>query len=201
MIKTVVFDFGNVMIQYKPCLMADKYIDDDADRELIYEVVFDRAYWDPLDDKTITDEEIVRQCKLRLPERLHASAEKMYYNWLYNLPEMPGMFELVSHIKREYGVRTVLLSNISEYFALHADELPATHLFDRCFYSATLGTLKPEREIYDLVCRECGILPDETLFIDDKAVNIEGARMAGWHGYVFDGDVAKLRRYLDDILS
>lgn len=201
MIKNVVFDFGQVMIQYKPHLMADKYIDDEKDRELIYEVVFDRAYWDPIDSGSITDEEIVQDCKRRLPKRLHQCAEKMYYNWVYNLPEMPGMNELVSYIRREYGVRIYLLSNISSYFADHADELPVTHLFDRCFYSSPLGVTKPNREIYDLVCSECDILPEETLFIDDSEKNINGALAAGWQGYVFDGDAKKLREYLDSVLG
>ena len=201
MIKNVVFDYGQTMIQYKPHLMADKYIDDDKDRELIYEVVFDRLYWDALDVPSITDEEIVEDCKRRLPPRLHASVEKMYYNWIYNLPEMPGMYELVAYIRQRYGVKVYLLSNISLYFAAHADELPATHLFDRCFYSSPLGVMKPNREIFDLVCRECDILACETLFIDDNEKNIKGARDAGWHGYVFDGDSASLREYLDQILS
>ena len=199
MIKNVIFDYGQTMIQYKPHLMADKYIEDDADRELIYKVVFDRLYWDALDDGSITDEEIVEDCKRRLPERLHSIIPKMYYNWVYNLPEMPGMYELVADVRAKYGMRTFLLSNISSYFAEHSRDLPEMNLFERCFFSAEMGVIKPNREIFDRVLSECGILPDETLFVDDSEKNIKGAEAVGIHGYLFDGDADKLRKYVEEL--
>ena len=201
MIKNVIFDFGQVMIQYKPHLMADKYIDDPRDRELIYEVIFDRCYWDPLDDGSITDEEIVEACKERLPERLHSIIPKIYYNWVYNLPEMPGMNKLVADLRSVYGMRVFLLSNISSYFAMHQDELPVTHLFDKCFYSAELGMVKPSSEIFTYVLNECGILPSETLFVDDSEKNVKGAMSVGINGYIFDGDAEKLRLYIDTLVE
>lgn len=196
MIKNVIFDFGQVMIQYKPHLMADKYITDDRDRELIYEVVFDRKYWDPLDDGSITDEQIVADCRRRLPERLHGELERIYYNWVYNLPEMPGMNQLVADIRRELGVRVFLLSNISSYFAERADELPVTHLFERCFYSSPLGMIKPSAEIFEHVLAECALDRSETLFVDDSEKNVRGAERVGISGYIFDGDADALRRYI-----
>ncbi len=199
MIKNIVFDFGQVMIQYKPCLMADKYIDDPRDREAIYTVLFDRLYWDKLDDCTITDEEIIEASKKRLPERLHAILPKIYYNWMYNLPAMPGMNELVASLRSKYGVRVFLLSNISKSFAEHAYELPVMNHFEKCIFSAVAGAIKPNAEIYEYLCRECGILPEETLFIDDSEKNINGAREFGLMGYVFDGDAQKLSDFLDGL--
>lgn len=201
MIKNIVFDFGQVMIQYKPCLMADKYIDDPRDREKIYTVLFDRLYWDKLDDGSITDEEIIEASKKRLPERLHSILPKIYYNWIYNLPEMPGMNKLVSELSSKYGVRLFLLSNISEYFADHADELPILKHFERCFFSAKIGAIKPDKKIFEYLCCECGILPEETLFIDDNEKNIKGAIDFGIRGYLFDGDAEKLARYIDGLFA
>lgn len=201
MIRNVIFDYGNTVIQYKPCLMADKYIDDDKDRALIYEVVFDRLYWDALDDGSITDEEIIEACKKRLPERLHGVLPRIYYNWIYNLPEIPGMYSLISEIRRKYGVRIFLLSNISSYFAEHAYELPEMNHFERCFFSAEMGCIKPSREIFERVIGECGIDPCETLFVDDSEKNIKGAEAVGIHGYLFDGDVLGLRKYIEEIFE
>ena len=201
MIKNVVFDFGQVMIQFKPSLMADKYIEDVRDREEIYTVLFDRLYWDPLDWNGITDEELLAAARERLPERLHPILPKIYYNWIYNLPEMPGMNKLVSEIRQKYGVHVFLLSNISEYFARHAYELPVMNHFDKCIFSATAGCIKPSAEIFDYLCRECDIEPRETLFIDDSEKNIKGACDFGILGYVFDGDVEKLSKYLDKLLG
>jgi putative hydrolase of the HAD superfamily len=201
MIKNVIFDYGNTVIQYKPCFMADKYIEDDSDREFIYEVLFDRLYWDALDDGSITDEEIILDCKKRLPERLHKVIEKIYYNWVYNLPEIPGMYRLISDVRSKYGMRVFLLSNISSYFAEHAHELPEMNLFEKCFFSAEMGCIKPSRKIFERVLSECGILADETLFVDDSEKNIKGAEAVGIHGYLFDGDAVKLEKYIEEILK
>ena len=45
------------------------------------------------------------------------------------------------------------------------------------------------------VCDACGFLPTQTLFVDDNAKNIKGAESCGIKGYLFDGDVARLRAY------
>ena len=199
MIKNIVFDFGQVMIQYKPAFMADKYIDDPRDRELIYTVLFDRLYWDALDWCGITDEELLRAAKARLPERLHSILPKIYYNWIYNLPEMPGMNALVATVREKFGVRTFLLSNISEYFARHAYELPVMNHFEKCIFSAEAGCIKPDKKIFEHLCRECGILPEETLFIDDNENNVKGAREFGILAYQFDGDTQRLMQYIEGL--
>ena len=38
---------------------------------------------------------------------------------------------------------------------------------------------------------------EECIFIDDSQKNIDGAKSAGIEGYLFDGNVKKLRIYLD----
>ena len=67
-IKTVVFDFGQVMVHFEPSYMVSKYVSDKNDAELLKTVIFDRLYWDRLDEGTITDYEVISECKKRLPE-------------------------------------------------------------------------------------------------------------------------------------
>lgn len=189
------------MIKYQPTLMAAKYIDNREDEKTVCEVLFDRLYWDALDDGTITDEEIIEASKKRLPVRYHAILPKIYYNWIYNLPEVEGMNALVADLRAKYGVGLYLLSNISEYFADNANEIRALSLFDKCFFSAKMGLTKPNPEIFLAVCRDLSIDPSETLFVDDNAKNIEGAKKAGLRGYLFDGDVRKLSQYIDGVMK
>ena len=188
------------MIKYQPTLMAAKYTESPEDELTISEVLFDRLYWDALDDGTITDEEIIEASKKRLPERYHTLLPKIYYNWIYNLPEVEGMNALVASLRAKYGVGIFLLSNISEYFADNAGEIRALKHFDRCFFSAKMGLTKPDPEIFLTVCREVSTDPSEALFIDDSAKNIEGAKSAGLTTYLFDGDAKKLEEYLAEVL-
>lgn len=197
MIKNFIFDFGKVMVHFEPEYMVKRYVSSDNDVALLSEVIFDRLYWDKLDAGTITDAQVVEECKKRLPQRLHDSVEKIYYNWIYNLPEIEGMSELVERIKMTYNAPIYLLSNISVYFAEHKDEIPCLKLFDRCFFSATCGKIKPDADIFEYVCNECGILPEETLFIDDSEKNIVGAKAAGLQGYLFDSNAEKLWSFIE----
>ena len=200
MIKNVIFDFGQVIIHFVPEMMVSPYVTDKDDKALICDVLFDRLYWDKLDKGAITNEEVLEQCHKRLPKRLWAVTDKIYYNWIYNVPEIDGMRELIMKLKEKYNVRLFLLSNISNYFVEHAYEFSIFTLFDKCIYSAPLGIVKPSLEIFDYLCKTCNIEPSKAIFIDDNENNIASAKKFGLNGYIFDGDAKKLEAYLDTIL-
>ena len=200
MIKNVVFDLGQVLFRFEPMQLVSKYAKSEEDRRTLAAVVFDRLYWDRLDLGTIEDEELLGLACERLPERLREKGRLAYYNWIYNMPEMPGMREVVSRAKK-MGARVFVLSNISRYFASHAKEFSLLSEFEYCLFSAEVGVVKPQREIFARLTEAVGILPEETLFIDDSKINIAGAEAFGIKGYLFDGDVDKLRNYLDDVLE
>ena len=200
MIKNVIFDFGQVIIHFVPEMMVSPYVTDKDDKALICDVLFDRLYWDKLDKGAITNEGVLEQCHKRLPKRLWAVTDKIYYNWIYNVPEIDGMRELIMKLKKKYNVRLFLLSNISNYFVEHAYEFSIFTLFDKCIYSAPLGIVKPSLEIFDYLCKTCNIEPSEAIFIDDNENNIASAKKFGLNGYIFDGDAKKLEAYLDTIL-
>lgn len=199
-IKNVIFDFGQVLVHFVPEYMVRQYVSCEEDVKLLSEVVFDRLYWDKLDAGTITDNEVVSACLERLPERLHSATEKIYYNWIYNIPEIEGMEDVVKKLKNNPEVRLFLLSNISNYFADHAKGISILSLFDKCFFSARLGMVKPHADIFDHLLRDRNIKAEETVFIDDSPKNINGAEAVGIEGYLFDGNVKKLKEYLKPLL-
>jgi putative hydrolase of the HAD superfamily len=199
-IKNVVFDFGQVLVHFEPRYMVSVYVENKEDIDLLERVVFDRLYWDRLDEGTITDEETVRLCKERLPQRLHNVVDKIYYNWIYNIPEFEGMREIVLWLK-DKGVKLCLLSNISKYFAEHSSEIPILSLIENKVMSGPIGIVKPSYEIFDHLCKSFDLSPEETLFIDDNEANIKGAASYGINAYRFDFDVEKLKKYLESIIK
>ena len=201
MIKNVVFDFGQVLVRFDPKYMTDIYVKDEKDSLILQTVLFDRLYWDRLDLGTISDSELISEACTRLPERLHKHAADIYNNWIYNIPENEGMKELVTELKEKLGVKLFLLSNISRSFSEHSSEIPILKYFDKCIMSACYGVVKPSREIFDILCSECGIKKEESIFIDDSEKNVRGACEYGLSAYLFDGDVAALKNYLFDLLS
>ncbi len=192
--KNVVFDFGQVMVRFDPRYMTEQYVSGD-DVQLVADVVFDRLYWDKLDSGDISDEDVVAACRKRLPNRLWDAVDSVYYNWIYHLPAIDGMIDVVRDLKTK-GARVFLLSNISEYFAAHADEVPVLSEFEGCVFSAVVGHVKPHRDIFEYVCDKYAVSPAETVFVDDNAANIAGAENYGISGYLFDGSAEKLREFL-----
>ena len=79
-----------------------------------------------------------------------------------------------------------------------AHELAAAGLaavFDLVLNSATLGIAKPAVEIYRHATGRLGVPPERTLFVDDRPLNIDGARTAGLVAHHFVG-LDELRRFL-----
>lgn len=199
--KYVIFDFGQVLVRFEPSYMVGKYVSDPVEAALLAHIVFDRKYWDRLDAGTITDAEVVEDIKTRVPAHLHGAVEQIYYNWIYNIPEVEGMREVIEHVKSTYGAPVYLLSNISTYFASHAHEIPILELLDGCVFSAECGMTKPHTDIFLHICEKFSLDPAQTVFVDDREDNVQAAKAVGMTGYVFDGDADKLRAWLDSLIG
>ncbi len=195
MIKNVIFDYGQVLVHFKPEYMTRAFIRNEEDARLVSGIVFDREYWDKLDAGTISDEEVIEKVKARLPERLQQAATDVYYGWIHNIPAINGMEDIVVALK-EKGINLCLLSNISKYFAAHYEEAPVLKHIDKLVFSSTCGMAKPNKEIFLYALRKYQFKAEETLFIDDRYDNIRGAMSVGINGYLFNGEARKLKEYL-----
>jgi putative hydrolase of the HAD superfamily len=101
----------------------------------------------------------------------------------------PAMIEAVAALKSR--VRTVaLLSNINfEGIGRLRSTFPRPGLFDHMTFSCELGLMKPERAIFDYCLGAIGAEPGESLFVDDSAENVEGARAAGMNAHRFIDEI------------
>lgn len=199
-LRAVVFDFGRVLIRYEPEEITSAIVGG-GDVPLLTDVLFSEETWGRLDAGSVTNEEAAEIACRRLPERLHPAASAVYREWIHHLPPIPGMWELVGALRSAARVSLYLLSNISAYFAEHADLFPVLSHFDRCFFSGVLRMMKPDAEIFLHLLRECGLAPEETLFIDDNRENIEAAAALGMRTYLFDGDADRLAAYLAPLMK
>jgi epoxide hydrolase-like predicted phosphatase len=58
-------------------------------------------------------------------------------------------------------------------------------LVDDIVYSHECGMAKPDPRIFALTCERLGVRPQETIFVDDYAPNVEAARAAGLHALLY----------------
>jgi len=97
----------------------------------------------------------------------------------------PAMIETVAALKPRLR-KLALLSNINfEGIDRLRSTFPRLDLFDQTTFSCELGLMKPERAIYEHCLREMGVEPDESLFVDDTAENVAGARAVGMNAHRF----------------
>lgn len=195
MYQNVIFDYGNTLAAYIERDIARRFVPNEADAALFGEVFFDRLYFDRLDDGSITNEEWFAAAAKRLPERLHPVMKAAADGWYRTLPDIPGMGAVVARL-RAAGRGLYLLSNISREFATNAHELPILQGFHGMVMSGPLGIVKPERGIYEHLLQKYDLDPATCVFVDDRAINIEGARAAGIAGYLFDGNASRLMDFL-----
>ena len=199
MIKNYIFDFGNVIAEFFPDRLTAPFVSNEGERKIISEVVFDRLYWDKLDNGSITDDEVKEALCKRLDAGQREVACKVYDNWINSLTPVPNMKELIFDLKKS-GKKLYLLSNISRGFAESYRDTKwiaeILDLFDGLVFSGPIGIVKPSAEIFEHLLCKYDLKAEECLFVDDSQKNINGAMAAGINGYLFDGDAQKLRKYI-----
>ena len=196
MIRNLVFDMGNVLIQFQPETFMDREgVRDPEDRCLILRELFQSVEWAQMDSGILTERTAEPFILKRFPERLHETVHRLLNNWAIPRAEMPGMNELVQELK-ESGYDIYLLSNASEAQHRYWPLIPVSQFFDGKLISCDVKVVKPMWEIYHLFTGRFGLNPDECLFIDDAPANVAAAIACGWHGIVFHGDAGELRMKL-----
>jgi putative hydrolase of the HAD superfamily len=108
--------------------------------------------------------------------------------WL-TIEEVPGTHELVRAL-RSAGVRCCLATNQDEHRAkvMH-EQLGYGDLLDETFYSYELRAAKPDPAYFGTVLARLDLAPDEVLFVDDSARNVEAARSLGLRAELWSHEV------------
>jgi len=91
-------------------------------------------------------------------------------------------FDGAEQMVRDTGAQVTVgcLSNTNElHWRTVISEWPLTALFEHRFLSFELRAVKPDREVFERAVAALPVPPERVLFIDDNALNVEGALAAG----------------------
>lgn len=191
-VKNIVLDMGNVLLTWDPEGLALRAAGNEEDAEALKRALFDTPEWGMIDAGTIDEEQLLRASLARAPERLHDTLRTLADRWPWWMAPIPGADDFARQVK-EAGLGLYLLSNACRRFPGVLARQPFYARFDGVMVSAHEGIVKPDPRIYQRLCGRFSLLPEECLFVDDMAANVEGAEKAGMTGYLFDGDYQKLR--------
>jgi FMN phosphatase YigB (HAD superfamily) len=190
-IRNVVFDVGGVLVRLRYqsfiAYLADAGID-----------LSDLPAWLARVDLAahergeITGEALLARIAAMAREPL--DPQELEARWLDMFDRAHEMFDLASGLMGEY--RVYLLSNVGD---LHWRHLDAQYGLDALTHgtiaSFRVGAVKPSAAIYHEAERRFDLDPGATVFVDDLAANVAGARACGWQA-VHHRDPASTRREL-----
>ena len=199
MIKNVIFDMGQVLVKFDPQYFIERAgITDPEDIKTIDREVYKSLDWARMDRGSLTEAEGLRNMCARLPERLHEAARKLTLEWERPILPIDGMAGIIKEL-HENGYKIYLLSNASYRQIEYWHKIPGSEYFDGRVVSADEKLVKPQPEIYKLICDRYNLVPGECVFIDDSQLNCEGAYYSGLETIVFHLDAAELRQKLADL--
>ncbi|WP_428686689.1 HAD family hydrolase [Roseibium sp.] len=197
-ITTVVFDIGNVLIEWNPEYLYRRLIPDDAERRHFLETVC-TAEWNLEQDLGRPWAEAVAELSGRHPDKANLIAAYSD-NWHDMVPgEITGTPAILAELK-DNGIPLYAVTNFStEKFAEAQDRFPflKTSFLD-IVVSGEERLAKPDRRIYDVLFQRNGLEAGTCFFIDDSEQNIQAARGTGMTAHHFN-DAKALRKDLVDL--
>jgi len=94
------------------------------------------------------------------------------------------MVELIKELKKKYHV-VALTNEIREWGAYRIKKFKLRELFEKIIASYDISMAKPDTNIYSYTLDSLGILPEETVFIDNRIENLPSAKELGIKTYHF----------------
>lgn len=197
-ISAIIFDLGGVLMDWDPRYLYRKLFDGDevAMEEFLATVC--TAEWIKQQDMGMPVAAAVTQLSRRFPD--YAPLIEAYdTRWLEILagPIEDSVSTLAD--LREKDVPLYGLTNLpGEKFPALRERLAFLEWFEAVVVSGDVGVAKPDPEIYIHLLKTYHLVPENTLYIDDVATNIEGAKALGLAALHFVSP-AKLRSDLTEL--
>ena len=200
MIKTVILDIGNVLVEFRWRKLYEEFGLEGEDLEKFADATVRHQAWIDLDQGIITTEEAKEEYVKAAPEyreyveRIYPEMDKMLVQFDYTIPWIKEL--------KERGYRIYILSNWSKpaYDACQDKALNFLPLVDGVVFSYKEFVIKPDKKIYDIICSRYDINPAEAVFLDDNEDNIISAREFGLNAIQFQS-YEQGRRELEAILA
>ncbi|MFB2530562.1 HAD family hydrolase [Paracoccus sp. p4-l81] len=184
-VNAVVFDIGNVLIEWNPERHYDRIIGPDR-RSAMFAALDLHGMNDGIDRGQ--DFHATVQAMADAHPEWRVEILRWHDDWLQMAsPAIDHSVRLLRALRAK-GVPVFALTNFGiQTFDLACRHYPFLTEFDRAYVSGHLGVIKPDPAIYQAVEEDCGIRPGDLLFTDDRADNIAQAAARGWQTHLFDG--------------
>ncbi len=183
--QAVIFDIGNVLIEWNPERYYEARLGKTRCHALFAEVDL-HAMNDRVDAGALFRETIYEVANAN--PKWETEIRWWHDHWIdMASPWIEGSIALIRALQAR-GVPVFALTN----FGIHSYAYAQTRYdflswFDHAYVSGHMGVIKPDPAIYAMVEADCGLPPDALIFTDDRADNIAAAQARGWQTHLFTG--------------
>ena len=183
-IHSIVFDLGNVLIDWNPRYLYRKLLPSEIEVEWFLENICNDD-WNKKHDEGQNFRDGINKLSYMYPKY-----SELIKNWFDRWEEMLGgpleeTVEILAELKKN-EIPLYILSNWSAETYPKAEAMyDFLHWFDGKIISGEVGKIKPDPEIFHILTKKFNLNPENSVFIDDKLVNIKAANLLGFHGIHF----------------
>lgn len=178
MIKNIIFDVGDVLLEYRWKDMLKDYGLPDDEAYKVGNLMFNDNLWHEFDLANMTHDEIVGQYLKNYPDYAEVMQWFMTHGELMHV-KREDVWEKAKKLK-EKGYGIYILSNYSqELFEKHTKDAPFISFADGAVVSYQIHITKPDEKIYHYLLDKYNLKAEECIFFDDREENTEAARKLG----------------------
>ncbi len=196
-IKNIVFDFGGVLIDWNPRYLYRQIFDEEKDMLWFLENVC-TPEWNLELDKGYPFHKAVGDLQDKFPG--YKEPIKAYHEQWHEMlgGEISDSVQILNELQAlDYPVYG-LTNWSSETYPIAYKNYDFLKTLDGIVVSGEEKMVKPDPGLFQVLVERYSIKPEESIFIDDKAENVEGAEKLGFKGIHFTSP-QDLRTSLEDI--
>ena len=183
--EAVIFDIGNVLIEWQPERYYDRVYGEDRRKALFAEV--DLHWMNERLDRGEGFRDVIYETAEQYPA-WRTEIRDWHDKWIELAnPVIEHSVTLLRRLRAK-GVPVHCLTNFGvESYAYAQTQFDFLNEFDIEFVSGRMKVTKPDPRIYEMVEAGVGVAPGAILFADDREANIAVAEARGWQAHLFDG--------------
>lgn len=180
-IKNIVFDIGNVIVRWAPYEVIGPIFAGENPQDLFQKM---RPVWLDLNLGKITEQEAISL----LAHQLNAPTAKLiqlFADFKEHQDLIPGSINLLQKLDKLGFSLYSITDNIKEIMQYHRTHSNFLSYFKGIIASCDIGIVKPDERIFRALLNKYKLDPAESIFIDDIAANVEGAKAIGMKAFQF----------------
>lgn len=177
MIKNIIFDIGNVILQFDIKEVIPNFTKKESEKQFIINNIINSPEWlqySLIDTGFISREQAIEIVEDRTNHINDELIEKFWYRYNDYSFINDNVIDIIKELK-EKDYKIYLLSNINSHTYNHIKDNKLFNLVDGYVFSYIEHQVKPYVGIYNTLLERYKLIPQECLFIDDNIKNIKTA--------------------------